>query len=920
MNSAALSRFLFLLALICAVFLFPSGSFALPPTLSGVVVEPSVLSVGSGIRAITISVLAFDPDGDLKNVKVQLRRKGLPKQTFKLTDDGTGGDAVAEDGRFTTRLVLDTARTENVALRIQAKDQAKNRSRQGQIVSIVNTAVAPVLDALTVTPSVLEPQGGNQVVMISVRVLDPNGDLRNVKLDRLIAPGARKKAEKFGRLLDDGTRGDIIAGDGVYTTRVSFNPLDSTLIPLQVRAKDLAKNKVAVEFDLRVGTRAEPLVSAEIADTNDDGRIDGLDIPVLMSRLGTRLGERGYFESLDIVPDGVINMLDVDMIQSNFGVTDVPTFTPGESGTVFRGRVLDGLGLPLSGVMVRLGRTGFLAAETNVSGLFRIVAPSTELGETVVTFDAKNARDISTNDGLSGKFPTLTDLPVFINGGADNIFRDISLPELNLNGAVDLNNAFDSVASIGNNAFQVKFGEALIVQNNGVELRFSEGCSLTFPLTIAPELSVTQISPAMLPAVFPPGKSSTLFGAVNPGQASVNCPVGSQFGIVFDNPDRLNVSDVPVLHGIVDGILQPLGGLCGVVDVDTDAEVNDVDDRIQCGPIPTPLQLGWYSAGIIASPCPRTTVVGTVRSEGTVSGPIGGISVTMPGASPVVTAEDGSFTIPNVPAGPNGILCESNSFPVRVSVSDGDVANSSQSVQAVPGGITNLGEITLGDDITVTLISNGIVFLDDTQAQFAPVLAIAEGAENTTAIMSTPPLPLASSSAKVLLNFARDQGVGTRTGTVSFEMASRVSGGELVARFSPVTFATTVDSVFIDLSQTTIDFFGKDPARPAGQALAPLPNDAVLTLGASPGSLVFDPNAFAPILLQAGIEPFDAVSEGFVYVIRTPGISTRLALGPDTCPQTASPCTEVTLITGETAAVSTVIPDTVEDAAVPATN
>lgn len=892
MNSLTRSALLVVFILAGGLVCFPGVVLALPPTLSDVIVEPIVLGQGTGVQSVTVSALVFDPDGDLKNVKVVVSRKDGTKEKFKLTDDGTGGDTVPEDGRFTIQLILDTEIAERVSLRIQAKDQEKNRTRQGAIVSIVNTAVTPVLSELTVTPSILDPQGGSQVVMVSVRVQDPNGDLKNVKLDRLTAPGATKRAEKFGRLADDGTGGDLTAGDGVFTIRVPFNPLDEKPIPLRIRAKDVAKNKVALEFDLHVGSMVEPLVSAPIADTNDDGLVDGLDVSILTSRLGVRAGEVGYLEGLDVIPDGVINMLDVDAVESNFGAMGVATATPGETGTVFRGRVLDGLGNPLPGVSVQLGM-GLITGETNTSGLFRMIVPAGATGETTVSFDGSSATDVTVGGGLSGQFPTIRDLPVFVNGGVDNIFRDMSLPELDLNGAVDLSDPSGPMADIGAGVFQVKLGESLVVNNAGVELRFSEGCSLTPPSTGSPLISITRVDPALLPIPLPPGQSSTLFGTFQPGGTDVNCPDGSGITVVFDNVDGFSVTDAPTFNGIENGVLQPLGDPCTVVDVDTDVEANDLDDKVQCGPIPTPFEFAWYHTAITSDPCPPTTVVGSVRFDDAATMPVVGATVTIPGVGPVMTGADGLFTVLNVPAGPNGVLCTENPFTIRASVTNGEVVSSAQSVSAVSGGITNLGVITLGDNISITLLSNAIAFVDNSQAQLIAVNEINSG----VATMATPANAVDAATARVEFTVAPDQGIGTRSGTLVVTFDALGDPREFTASFSPVTFIASETSVVVDLSKTVIDFVGTDGDGLAVVSTTPLINNGVLTAGVGPGSLILNPNALTTVLLQSGLTAVDSVVGTFAYTISTVGISTRLAVGQTPCPQAAS-CQDVTSIQG----------------------
>ena len=100
--------------------------------------------------------------------------------------------------------------------------------------------------------------------------------------------------------------------------------------------------------------------------------------------------------------------------------------------------------IPIRGDGRGLG-SGILAAETNTLGLFRIIAPLSEVGETTARFDGANVTGQRQADGFSGRVPMIHDLSVFVNGEAGTIFRDISLLELDVTGVADLNNPFGSV-------------------------------------------------------------------------------------------------------------------------------------------------------------------------------------------------------------------------------------------------------------------------------------------------------------------------------------------------------------------------------------------------------------------------------------------------------------------------------------------
>ena len=121
-----------------------------------------------------------------------------------------------------------------------------------------------------------------------------------------------------------------------------------------------------------------------------------------------------------------------------------------------------------------------------------------------------------------------------------------------------------------------------------------------------------------------------------------------------------------------------------MVAVDPDVEANNPDDKIQCGPIPTPFEFEWYYVATASAPCPRITMLCSVRVKSVTGKPIVGAAVMIPGVpSPVLAGVDGSFTIHNVPVRPKGTLCIDNSFQL-------------------PRVDTALGDITLGDDISIT--------------------------------------------------------------------------------------------------------------------------------------------------------------------------------------------------------------------------
>ena len=201
----------------------------------------------------------------------------------------------------------------------------------------------------------------------------------------------------------------------------------------------------------------------------------------------------------------------------------------------------------------------------------------------------------------------------------------------------------------------------------------------------------------------PPGLSSTLFVTYQPGSTEIDCPPGTELFTEFDNDDGFPVgmgdlTKGPFLAGITNGVFTPLVA-CDVVNEGA---------TVSCGPIKTPFDFAWYHTDIRPpDPCRRTTVIGRVIDESDNGMSVAGASVSVPGAVPVLTDANGEFSIPNVPAGPNGPRCFSDPFTIRASASkdlsvppngalESEEFGVSKLASAVPGGPTDVMDIRLG--------------------------------------------------------------------------------------------------------------------------------------------------------------------------------------------------------------------------------
>ena len=107
----------------------------------------------------------------------------------------------------------------------------------------------PTVTGLTIDPEVLVIGQNQKTVTVSIKVEDPDGNLKNVKVKH-IREGKKNKTK--GVLNDDGMNGDVRANDGRFTAIIEFGVTKPKEILLRVRAKDLEGNKAAIEKTLSI--------------------------------------------------------------------------------------------------------------------------------------------------------------------------------------------------------------------------------------------------------------------------------------------------------------------------------------------------------------------------------------------------------------------------------------------------------------------------------------------------------------------------------------------------------------------------------------------------------------------------------------------------------------------------------------------
>ncbi len=200
----------------------PNGS----PILSDAVF-PSQLT-NESVRSVYFEVTVFDPQGanDVESVwcDAYLPFAVVPFYKFYLNDRGEDGDSTGGDGRFAIRDDLGQTfqSTGEYTLRFQAKDRAGFKSRPiTGIVSVIRTNEPPVLS---------NPGAPNQVsldeivlIRITIQVSDPQGpgDIKRVYFNSFKPDGTASSGNPF-LMFDDGTQGDIDAGDGTYSLMIQI--------------------------------------------------------------------------------------------------------------------------------------------------------------------------------------------------------------------------------------------------------------------------------------------------------------------------------------------------------------------------------------------------------------------------------------------------------------------------------------------------------------------------------------------------------------------------------------------------------------------------------------------------------------------------------------------------------------------------
>ena len=250
-----------------------AGTENLPPEIL-TITAPAAVPIDSSLSfLVPISVTVSDAEGlaDIQRVVYQFFAPASPNpaQEDTLSDTGANGDQPAGDGVYSTALSSNLfKKTTDHLIRLQAEDRAGNTGAV-RIVSIrgrFQILDVPVIQRVN-APEIVNANV-NPHVLITAGVSDPQGlaDLQLVQF-RIFQPGGQEAPDSPQIMFDDGSAGDVVAGDGIFSGTYSLpngnSPIDLKLV---FEARDQSQNlSRQVEHTLTVAFDDAPYISNLVA-------------------------------------------------------------------------------------------------------------------------------------------------------------------------------------------------------------------------------------------------------------------------------------------------------------------------------------------------------------------------------------------------------------------------------------------------------------------------------------------------------------------------------------------------------------------------------------------------------------------------------------------------------------------------------
>ena len=186
--------------------------------------EPRIIAQNSdailndGLDEGNITVTVSDDDGlpDIEYVHIDLSSLGLGDEV-EMYDDGTHGDLEDRDGIYTVSGIRTTTTPLSYQLPVTVRDRSGNEITENVEVRVADFRdLPPVIMAAGAEPASIN-NDNMEISLATVAVEDDSG-IEEVSLD--LAPVGGKKTP----MLDDGTAGDNMAGDGIYSLEMRASP------------------------------------------------------------------------------------------------------------------------------------------------------------------------------------------------------------------------------------------------------------------------------------------------------------------------------------------------------------------------------------------------------------------------------------------------------------------------------------------------------------------------------------------------------------------------------------------------------------------------------------------------------------------------------------------------------------------------
>ncbi|MCD6384106.1 MAG: C39 family peptidase, partial [Thermoplasmata archaeon] len=181
-----------------------------PPVIVRTGFTPSA-APPDGYTEVRIWARVMDPEGDIDRVYADMTPIGGKKITI-LRDDGAGGDLIPADGNYTYLFTIPPTIAYGVYnITVKAEDVPGHVTKRTAILTVIPPPEPPKLSQVKLNRTSV-PNDGVTPVLLTARVKDPNNDVSEVFADLSEVGGDRKS-----KMYDDGTHGDLIPSDRVYS-------------------------------------------------------------------------------------------------------------------------------------------------------------------------------------------------------------------------------------------------------------------------------------------------------------------------------------------------------------------------------------------------------------------------------------------------------------------------------------------------------------------------------------------------------------------------------------------------------------------------------------------------------------------------------------------------------------------------------